>query len=139
MPPSNGWSNWPWRRHRTLRGVVDWLKEQRRPSVTFPKIRVVEAPPKNDSIGRHEFFRVVRKGQDKWALFHCPCGCAQVITLSLQRAHTPHWSVSSGKGGRPSMRPSVWRDVGCMSHFWIEDGRVYWCRNTGAFPQNFSS
>jgi hypothetical protein len=136
MSPSSPWSDWDLRRRIE---VVDWLKRQPLPDVTFAKIQVVEAPPTNDLIHAGEFFRVVRNGQDKWALFLCPCGCSQVITLSLQRVHKPRWGVTAGEEGRPSLWPSIWRDVGCLSHFWIDHGRVYWCRNTGTFPEDLSS
>jgi hypothetical protein len=137
MSPFSSWSGRPPRRH-TENDVVDWLSRQPLPTITFAEFRVVDAPPANDSIAGGEFYRVVRNGQDKWALFLCPCGCSQVITLSLQRAHKPRWVVTATNDGRPSMRPSVWRDVGCLSHFWLEDGRVYWCRNTGTSPEEFS-
>jgi len=111
-----------------------WVARQPLPPVTFHEINDVASPPPNDSVRPGVFFRVMRNDQPKWALFLCPCGCRSVVTLSLQLAHRPHWTVRESKNRRPSMRPSVWRDIGCLSHFWVEDGRIYWCGDTGSPP-----
>ena len=138
MPPSSRWSLWL--RSRRAQGELEsWFRQQPLPPLVFAAVNNVELPPRNDEVLTGNFYRVVRKGQAKWALFLCPCGCAEVITLSLQRIHSPRWAVKHNKTGRPTMWPSVWRDIGCLSHFWIDDGRVYWCHNTGTSPQEFSS
>ncbi|WP_394345765.1 DUF6527 family protein [Flaviaesturariibacter aridisoli] len=62
-----------------------------------------------------------------WALFQCPCGCKDITTLSLQTIHAKRWRVTLSQNRRPSLSPSVARIVGCFSHYWIDDGRVYWC------------
>lgn len=111
-----------------------WVARQPPPPVTYHEINDVASPPPNESVRPGVFIRVMRNDQPKWALFLCPCGCRSVVTLSLQFAHRPHWTVSESKKHRPSMRPSVWRDIGCMSHFWVEDGRIYWCGDTGSPP-----
>jgi hypothetical protein len=127
MPPYD-W-NWEW-----LAGdegdFRDWSAAQALPSIAFSAITDIAAPPSNNTVQAGAFYRVMRHRQPKWALFLCPCGCREVVTLSLQAVHRPHWRVRSSEQQRPSLRPSVWRDVGCRSHFWIEDGRVYWCRET---------
>lgn len=111
-----------------------WITRRPRPAITFHEINDVALPPSNELVVPGVFYRVMRNDQPKWALFLCPCGCHSVITLSLQLAHRPRWTVRESKKNRPSMRPSVWRDVGCLSHFWVEDGRIYWCGDTGSPP-----
>jgi hypothetical protein len=111
-----------------------WIARQPVPAITFPEIKEVVSPPPNEAVQPGVFYRVLRNDQPKWALFLCPCGCRAVITLSLQLAHRPHWTVRASKDRRPSMRPSVWQDIGCFSHFWVEDGRIYWCSDTGSPP-----
>lgn len=111
-----------------------WIARQPLPAITFPEVRDVASPPSDETVQSGVFYRVMRDDKPKWALFACPCGCNAVITLSLQLAHRPHWNVRTGKGHRPSVRPSVWRDIGCLSHFWIEDGRIYWCGDSGNSP-----
>lgn len=112
----------------------DWFERQPIPPVTFPDIRTVEKPPSNEQVEGNALYFVAPVNIPKWALFRCPCGCNSVITLSLQQAHRPHWTLRTSKNNRPILYPSVWRDVGCMSHFWVQDGRVYWCHNTGTPP-----
>jgi len=104
------------------------------PPVSFHGIRDVLLPPSDVAIEPGVVYRVLRNGNPKWALFRCPCDCGVVVTLSLQRAHRPHWFLREGKDTCPTLRPSIWRDVGCLSHFWLDDGRVYWCSNTGTSP-----
>ncbi|MHB1142823.1 MAG: DUF6527 family protein [Sulfuricaulis sp.] len=111
-----------------------WIARQPMPAISFSEITDVALPPPNEAVRPNTFYRVMRNDQSKWALFLCPCGCGAVITLSLQFAHWPHWTVRASKNRRPSMRPSVWRDIGCLSHFWIEDGCIYWCSDTGISP-----
>ncbi|WP_236000503.1 DUF6527 family protein [Bradyrhizobium uaiense] len=57
----------------------------------------------------------------------CPCGCRQTIELLLIREAKPRWDLSVDPAGRPSLRPSVWVQTGCRSHFWLRRGRVEWC------------
>ena len=111
-----------------------WLRHQTPPPIEFESITSIDTPPPNEKIATRHFYIVARNNQPKWALFLCPCGCKEVITLSLQRAHYPRWTASPSKDNRPNLRPSVWRDVGCFSHFILQDGRIYWCNDTGVSP-----
>jgi hypothetical protein len=105
------------------------------PPVSYPKLSMVFQPPRNQEIATGSVTVVVSPSrQPKWAMFLCPCGCQSVITLSLQPTKRPHWRFETTKGDRPTLQPSVWRDVGCMSHFFLEDGRIYWCSDTGSSP-----
>ena len=111
-----------------------WVAREPATPITFAVIKDVAAPPSDDKVERGTFYRTSRNGQSKWALFRCPCGCDGVITLSLQQTHRPRWLVYLSKGGYPTLRPSVWRDVGCFSHFILQDGRIYWCKDSGTPP-----
>jgi hypothetical protein len=90
--------------------------------------------PSNDLINEAEFIVVIYKKKPIWALFKCPCGCGYVITLPLQKPHNPRWSIHKSEFGRPTLYPSIWQNKGCYSHFWVEDGKVIWCKNTGIEP-----
>lgn len=131
-----------------IKKIGQWLKTfftpspfpetQRRkvePPVVFSNISIVEKPPKNEGIAEKNFYYVVSKNNPKWSLFKCPCGCGAVITLSLQPVHRPHWRLMKSASGRPTLHPSIWRDTGCLSHFWVKDGRIYWCRDTASPPE----
>lgn len=111
-----------------------WFSRKPLPPITFPNIGVVDRPPPNKAVEKNVFYFVSRERRPKWALFQCPCGCGEVVTLSLQRTHRPYWVVRKSRNRRANLLPSVWRDVGCMSHFWIHDGRVYWCDDSGSSP-----
>lgn len=96
-------------------------------SIFFNSITVLNKTPSNDSVADKQFILVMQRTQPIWAMFRCPCGCGYVISLPLQKIHTPHWVVTRSLGNRPTLYPSVSQSKGCRSHFWIEDGRVYWC------------
>jgi len=104
------------------------------PPITFQGILVVQQPPKNPEVQLGAFYLVSPNNQPKWAIFRCPCGCDQVITLSLQKVHQPHWSLRTERDGSPSLYPSIWQRVGCCSHFWLREGRIFWCDGTGSPP-----
>lgn len=116
-----------------------WFERRPLPPISFLDVRQVEKPPSNANIENNAFYFVISNNKPKWVLFCCPCGCKSIITLSLQHNHRPHWQLKRSNDSRPTLYPSVWRDIGCMSHFWIADGRVYWCENTGSSPNMFYS
>jgi len=107
------------------------------PPIKFVRLVVLDKAPKNSDVASGIVYCVAKQHLSKWALFSCPCGCGDVITLSLQSIHRPHWRLSESKIGYPypTLQPSVWRDTGCFSHFWLKEGRVFWCSDTGTKPR----
>jgi hypothetical protein len=104
------------------------------PEILFKEIIVTDKTPSNSAVVPRQFIEVVSQNIPRWVMFKCPCSCGETISLPLQAPHNPRWSVSPSAAGRPDLYPSVWRNKGCMSHFWIEDGRVFWCDNSGVAP-----
>lgn len=104
------------------------------PDVHFDNLTIVDKTPSNDVVGPKQFIEVIYKDVPRWAIFKCPCSCGNTISLPLQRPHSPLWRVTESRAGRPTLHPSVWQNKGCMSHFWIEDGRVSWCGDSGIAP-----
>jgi len=100
----------------------------------FPSITFVDKPPRNEDIADGRLYCVTNTNKPRWCLFKCPCGCGNVVTLSLQPVHRPHWQLSRTHTERPTLYPSVWRDKGCFSHFCLHEGRVQWCLDTGTNP-----
>ncbi len=94
----------------------------------YPKVQRIEEPPADAQVRMGDFFVVQDRERPKWVLFQCPCDCRQVITLSLQPHHHPYWRLTESSKGVPSLKPSVWRDIGCKSHFFISEGYVLWAR-----------
>ena len=68
-------------------------------------------------------------GEDTpWAVaLMCPCGCRELIQLSLLDDDSPRWRLISASKRKPTLYPSVRRKRGCHSHFVISQGRVRWC------------
>jgi hypothetical protein len=63
-----------------------------------------------------------------YAAMLCPCGCGSILHMGLMEDQRPRWSVTIHDDGTPSLRPSVWRQVGCKSHFWLRQGTIAWCK-----------
>ena len=57
----------------------------------------------------------------------CPCGCGETIELLVLDGAKPRWDVLIDKKNLPTLHPSVWRQTGCRSHFWVRKGRINWC------------
>jgi len=71
---------------------------------------------------------LAREGEEDWCVgMRCPCGCGQGIELLLVKEAKPRWDLSVDSSEFPSLKPSVWLQTGCKSHFWLRRGRVEWC------------
>ena len=104
------------------------------PAITFSSVTVKDKKIVNSEIGQPEFYCQIHNNKHKWVMFQCPCNCGDVVTLSLQSIHRPFWKLSLSSLKRPTLHPSIWRDKGCYSHFWVKDGRIFWCVDTGSEP-----
>lgn len=100
----------------------------------FNSIIIMDKTPNEDSLNEKDFVEVIYRNQSYWAIFNCPCGCKNVISLPLQKNHNPHWRLEHSFEGKPTLYPSVWQNKGCMSHFWVVNGKIEWCGNTGVEP-----
>lgn len=67
-------------------------------------------------------------GEDWFVGMRCPCGCGTSIELSLLPDIRPRWRLEIDTRGRPTLKPSVWLQKGCRSHFWICGGHIDWCQ-----------
>lgn len=68
------------------------------------------------------------EGTNLWgAAMICPCGCGEVIELNLLKQARPCWSAEEHPDGTISLVPSVWRQRGCRSHFFLRRGGIEWC------------
>lgn len=76
---------------------------------------------------RHVYL-VGDEGQPWSAALLCPCRCGEVIQLSLMTRDRPRWRAEVEANGAVSLYPSVWRTRGCLSHFILRRGRVYWAK-----------
>jgi len=67
-----------------------------------------------------------KPGKEWLAGLICPCGCKNIIELPLI-GQNPKWSIFFSKANKVSFSPSIWRNVGCKSHFFIQEATVRWC------------
>lgn len=104
--------------------LAEWLRLHRHEPVRFRTELALRTPHPIQpdvvyQVGDHECV---------WAaLLRCPCGCGDVIQLSLVRDARPSWRVQMHKDGKVSLMPSVWRTTGCKSHFIVYRSRLIWC------------
>ena len=105
-----------WRRFRNW-----WASAWDRP---YSSVKVEELP---DRLAKKTLY-IAGEGPHLWSVaMICPCGCGEVLQMSLLQDARPRWTVSVDSKGVPSLSPSVWRKVGCKSHFFLVGGRIQWC------------
>lgn len=70
------------------------------------------------------------EGAVPWcAAMLCPCGCREILHLSLLPDDRPRWACTEHDDGTVSLHPSVCRVRGCRSHFVLQRGEILWCRS----------
>ena len=72
---------------------------------------------------------VEEDGYAESASMICPCSCHEILYLNLIPDERPLWYLVGWPEGLAEIKPSVWRQKGCRSHFWLKRGRVYWCKD----------
>lgn len=80
---------------------------------------------------------LIGEGEYLWFVtMRCPCCCGATVQLNLLPQARPSWEVDEHADGTVSLYPSVWRQKGCRSHFWVRRGRIEWCPTTvgGTLP-----
>lgn len=70
---------------------------------------------------------IIQDGNEPELLaFKCPCGCNENILLNLLKDAKPQWKFKINKKGTIDIKPSIWRKIGCKSHFFIKNGIIEW-------------
>ena len=91
------------------------------------KTKVISDNPSRESIKRNTVYVVGNKEFVKWAYLRCPCGCGDTIMLNLtESTYKPSWRIKQDFIGRPTIEPSIYRQEGCHSHFYLRKGNVKW-------------
>jgi hypothetical protein len=112
-------SGW-WDALRSL--LPSWLLRRRAP---IKAVRVEELPSELDS----RILYAVGEAEYLWfAAMVCPCGCGEILYMSLLPESRPRWKLMEHSDGAASLEPSIWRLKGCRSHFWLKRGMIKWCR-----------
>jgi hypothetical protein len=104
--------------------LTETIGRRLRRGATYAVEKVQEIP---DRIEGHTLYLV---GLTKpWsAALLCPCGCGEVIHISLLENDAPSWRLDLTEANSPSLAPSIWRKEGCQSHFFLRSGRIVWFR-----------
>jgi len=72
---------------------------------------------------------IVGEVDNPWLLaFNCPCGCNSLIQLNLLKDVYPGWRYMINKKKKINIFPSIWRTVGCKSHFNVRNSKVIWAK-----------
>jgi hypothetical protein len=67
---------------------------------------------------------LISRGQPRWLLLKCPCGCGEEIPVNLDDRAGKAWRLYGAKESGLTLFPSVWRDTGCESHFIVWRDRI---------------
>lgn len=140
------------RLHNWFRQFLIWIGRVPKPDFTIEQVATHPAPDRIKSgkivvVGdcwrsdastrrfppscvRQDRRQAVRQIQ-KWACFQCPGGCKEVIKLSLNHNRRPCWSIQIDRFDRPTISPSIRQTNDCQCHFWIKEGQVEWCNDSG--------
>lgn len=76
----------------------------------------------------HTVYIIGIKGNEWLAVFECPCSCGAKIQLNLLPEERPRWKWKVHHNSTITLTPSIWRKVGCRSHFVMVDGLIIWCK-----------
>lgn len=97
-------------------------------------VRRSESQPNKSDLRANEVVIVGNRRQPKWAVLLCPGACGHIMRLPLAESASPRWKVTSDWLGRATATPSVHQKNACRAHYWIRQGTVVWCRDTGCGP-----
>lgn len=109
---------------KLLQRFWTWLRQYLGGPQRYSVVRSAELPDQPDP----KIIYLTGDGEEPWfAEFLCPCGCNETLHLSVLTEGRPRWAVTRHFDGTITLAPSVWRQIGCRSHFWVRRSRVQWC------------
>jgi Family of unknown function (DUF6527) len=115
---------------RVLKELWQWISEDPRPGpidIRLPRFKAEFVEEIPDELALDRLYLVGENSHYWCAAMRCPCGCDASIQLSLVESDDPSWRFRIDRRKRPSLFPSVWRTVGCHSHFILRQGGIIWC------------
>lgn len=90
-------------------------------------LKIIECDSLPERLPRRNLV-LAREDGENWCVgLRCPCGCGERLEMMTLDNVAPRWDVGLDEKGRVSIHPSVWRRVGCRSHFWVRAGKIVWC------------
>lgn len=108
-----------------MKKIFKWLRKRYRfyAAAKYKYVFVKESP---EVIAENTVIIVAEDGMPDSLVFKCPCGCNTDIYLNLLKDAKPRWNFRISKKNKITITPSIWRKVGCKSHFFIRVGRIIW-------------
>jgi hypothetical protein len=108
-------------------GVLRWWRNVLARLGSRRRLRIIEGDSLPPRMPIRDVVLARDDGEDWCVGMLCPCGCGHVIELLVVAEAKPRWDVAIDSKGWPTLSPSVWLQNGCRSHFWLRNGRIYWC------------
>ena len=109
--------SWLWSR------LIEWMRRPRPPSSARSQYQIVRVDDDPELVKPRRVYVIGENGHSWHATLLCPCGCGERLSLNLLPDDSPCW-VLLDDGGVPTLHPSIWRRVGCRSHFFLRGGRI---------------
>lgn len=116
------WIRWIpdlWHRWCSARG-----REILRRQGYWPTVSCAELP---EELEAQTLYLWGEDGQIWQAVMACPCCCGATLHMSTLTDDWPHWKIDQHDDGTTTLSPSIWRKIGCRSHFWLRHGCIHWC------------
>jgi hypothetical protein len=97
------------------------------------KFRIVRSEELPDKLKKHKLYAI---GEDvPWlAALQCPCGCGEIVQLSLLENDRPRWRLRKEKDGTAPSHPQFGKAKGANPTFFSETGLL-----SGATPDAIPS
>jgi hypothetical protein len=111
------------------RRIAAWFGQVRAliPSWADPRIKIAFTDHEPTKLRPQRLYVTSTPQGPSFGYMLCPCGCRETLHVRFLPDRRPRWDLQIEIGGAVSLKPSVWRQVGCRSHFILSKGRVYWC------------
>jgi len=107
-----------------LKQFFNWLSSLFRSRDSSFVAVVASEPPANVEWGK---LYLIGEDCDYWlGMLKCPCNCGAIIKLPMTKGAKLCWQFT-GTLTRPTLSPSIWRSIGCKSHFIFRAGAIKWC------------
>jgi Family of unknown function (DUF6527) len=90
------------------------------------KFRFVQVEDFPDTLKPKQIYVAGETGNYWGAALLCPCGCGETIQLNLLKDVRPCWTMKQHSDGSVTLLPSIWRQKGCKSHFFVRNGEIEW-------------
>ncbi len=104
--------------NKTFHELIQWFE---------PKYKIKYVTDVPGSFRKKTIYIIGAPNQPWQIAFECPCGCKSIIQLNLLQEAKPNWKFEVLNNNKIDLFPSVWRTVGCKSHFIIRKNKIIWC------------